>query len=458
MIRRVPSALFLLALAVPLCAGPTQAEDSTQPLVLESVGLRIQPPPLTELVLKPHASDEMLAWWQGKLGDHTVDAKLIFIPREQHSFSEPEDLLNLIAEYVSKIPGYRFQEIDFEEGEFGYAPYAALGTAPTTIGTRETARNLVLGGVLAKGGYYIWVSISPPPIGNDTAAEELRQWLLDGVRYEGEKRDQKWNEEEVEFRWKQFAPEGLDSKKELKKLKLLRTKHYIIMTNSGGGKSFGKEMEKCYKAIKKVYPFQEVEGRRLMPVFLFQEKGEYNEFFSKKAGISIAEAAKSKGHASGDYYATYYDAPQDPVHIHEATHQIFSARLGLTGAGSWFQEGVAEYMSENSNLLENYGGYRARKGTFTPLEEFFQIESLLYSAGEDTTGAGGAGSNYTMAATIILFLRESKFGKKKFQEFLHEVGVQPRNNVEYIGRAVQKVYGVSIPELQEEYAKFWKKK
>ena len=60
-----------------------------------------------------------------------------------------------------------------------------------------------------------------------------------------------------------------------------------------------------------------------------------------------------------------------------------------------------------------------------------------------------------MAATVIYFLRESKFGKKKFQEFLHEVGVQPSNDVPAIERAIQKVYGVDIAELEAEYVKFW---
>ena len=90
------------------------------------------------------------------------------------------------------------------------------------------------------------------------------------------------------------------------------------------------------------FDVEEVEGRKLMPVFLFRTPEQYYAYYSKRAGIPLDKARRSKGHAWLDYYATWYEAPNDPVHIHEATHQIFGNRLNLSGGGSWLQEGVAE--------------------------------------------------------------------------------------------------------------------
>ena len=47
---------------------------------------------------------------------------------------------------------------------------------------------------------------------------------------------------------------------------------------------------------------------------------EYYDFFAAKAGVSRDEAERSKGVSSGDFYATWYEAPNDPVHIHDQSH------------------------------------------------------------------------------------------------------------------------------------------
>ena len=49
-------------------------------------------------------------------------------------------------------------------------------------------------------------------------------------------------------------------------------------------------------------------------IVLFRTADEYCEFYSKIARIPPEEARRSKGHAWRDYYATWYEAPGDPVH------------------------------------------------------------------------------------------------------------------------------------------------
>ncbi|HVS17036.1 MAG TPA: hypothetical protein VMT18_00445, partial [Planctomycetota bacterium] len=105
---------------------------------------------------------------------------------------------------------------------------------------------------------------------------------------------------QVVARWVEFAPEGEEDDME----EPLRTDHFIVLTNSSGGKLFAKKMEECYATIQETFPFPEVEGRRLMPVFLFKTPQHYYEYYSKRANTTLEQAARSKGHAWLDYYAT----------------------------------------------------------------------------------------------------------------------------------------------------------
>ena len=174
---------------------------------------------------------------------------------------------------------------------------------------------------------------------------------------------------------------------------------------------------------------------RLMPVFLFRDDEEYNDF-CVQMGMSRSNAGRSAGHAWKDYYATTYRSPNDPVHIHEQTHQLFSNRLFLSGGGSWFQEGVAEYV-ETSDNDRNVIAREVKRGRHTPLTEFMAIRSLLFrdeGASDDTTEAG---DHYKQAALLIEFLREGKWGAGKFERFLTTVGHTRRNDMEALRRAFE---------------------
>jgi hypothetical protein len=248
---------------------------------------------------------------------------------------------------------------------------------------------------------------------------------------------------------------GLKKKSTAKKF-VTRTDHYVILTNSSSGKLFAKAMEKNYQTIAKTFPFVEVKGRRLMPVFLFRTPDQYYDFYVNVTGATREKAEKSKGHAWKDYYATWYESPTDSVHIHESTHQIFGNRLRLGGGGSWFQEGVAEYI-ETSDNDRNEVARLVKKGEHTPLQDFFQLQSLLHSSGEDVRSGSKAGDNYKQAALFIEFLRESKFGQGKFESFLYTVGNLPRNS-DLLEAAFQDIYGVSIDGLEEEWQAYCKKR
>jgi len=60
-------------------------------------------------------------------------------------------------------------------------------------------------------------------------------------------------------------------------MEFLRSEHYIVFTNSSAGKRYLKTMEDIYEKFKDVFPFDEPEDARLMPVFLFKTRTHYIE-------------------------------------------------------------------------------------------------------------------------------------------------------------------------------------
>ncbi len=286
-------------------------------------------------------------------------------------------------------------------------------------------------------------------------AQEARAWPPSRQEPETRVQPAPWTDEEAEARWQKDAPAKVLEDSELR---IVRTKYYIVLTNLGKGQtaeSFGEIMDQCHEKIRAVYPFEERANARLLPIFYFVQRQQYIDFCVQAFKWSPEQAERSKGVASRDFYATYHEAPNDPVHIHEATHQIFANRLRLGGGGSWFQEGVAEYMSENPNDL-NVVENAVKKQRHAPLRRFVEIESLLMSAKEDSvTGEDEGSMNYRQAAAIIEFAAESKWAGPKFLDFVHTVGAVERNNIDAIEAAIQKVYGVGIEGFEEKFVEYW---
>ncbi len=401
-------------------------------------------------------SEDDLGKWNAKLGE-----KRVFIDLEawgNFAGREPSRITARVHDHVRsekyKGPDFQFVEHKLVPGRSGYAPYASLlwGTMLQRGTTMDVASAWYFAGVTDKSGYLLTVQVEP--VASAVEQAQVLEFLTKGVSYGGAERDPKWTGEETQKRWDE---DSALSDKARKDFKLIRTAHYLVMTNSSGGTTFAKQMELNYTQIQKTYPFPEVPGRRLMPVFLFQDPSEYYAFCVKQFNWSPAAARKSKGVASGDFYATWYEAPQDPVHIHEATHQIFGNRLELRGAGSWYQEGVAEYIETKPNERGEIAR-RVKNGDHTPLREFFRLESLLMSSEDDKSGDSAAGLHYKQAALLIEFLRESKPCKDKFLDWLHAMGHTPDNDLAAIERVFQRVYGFSIEQLEQELVKYCQKR
>jgi hypothetical protein len=395
--------------------------------------------------------------WNGKLGETELLVDLVLFPQNQYGLQEPTQIITMIGRYRQDPAqggdrAFLFEEITHTQGRYGAASYAAVASSLETFKDGE-ARVLRLAGLLDEAGYVLELRATPPP--PPATVKALRDTLLKAATSDAEPRDPKWTDKEVEERWKASVPEKLAGEMD----DPLRTKHFVILTNSSGGKTFAKKMEECYTAIQKVFPFEEVPGRRLMPVFLFRTNDQYYGFLETAAGMDLESAKQTGGIAYLDFYTTWYEAPGDPVHIHEATHQIFANRLFLGGGGSWFQEGVAEFMSSTENE-RGVVAQSVEKGKHVPLSRFVTLQSLLFSKpkSEMDEDDDTATNQYTQAALFIEFLSKSKFGKAKFQQFIHAVGAVPRSNLGAIQAAFKRVYGVDIEGMEKEFVAYCKKR
>lgn len=441
-----------LPLATPTAAPVADDQAAAGAKTFPELGLTLELPELEEMKETLVESGQTRATWRGKLGETRITVQLAVLSGETFGLNEPDDLVALVGFNKLQDKSTVFERTGMLAGPYGYAPYAAMAVSRRHLegSTKPDTNSYILCGMTEGAGYVIEVECRPALEGK--AADPVLAFLKDGVRYEGPTRINEWTDEEAVERYMSDTPE--DCHDEMKDL--IRTEHYIILTNSSGGDTFGEKMEECYDKIQKTYPFEEVEGRKLMPVFLFRTNEEYYDYCTKKIGWSRGQAAQSKGVASGDWYATWYEAPNDPVHIHEATHQIFKNRLGLSGGGSWFQEGVAEYVCAKNNE-RNPIATQVKKGRAMPLAEFVQVPSLIAQGAGSVTGSQ-AGSMYDQAGLVIEFLAEDKAYKKEFQTFVHAMGKVPRGNLEAIEAVFQQVYAKSVAEVQADLEKYCKKR
>ena len=412
-------------------------------------------PALEGLAQTSAGNGALLGSWRALASGSTIDISLSLAERHGGAFVEPEEVHEELVwaddqrEDADAIAWDRWETF---AGPLGHAPYAHLVSGTWREGASGPAGRLwSLAGLLADGAWVLRVECAPAPAAE--LEQRIAKFLRGGLRYSGEVRDGSWTAEEIAARWEEYSPRDAIEDAET----TIETEHYMIIGNSSGSRSFAKKMEQAYDEVQEVYSFPELPGRKKLLVFLFKTKEQYVQYFAKIAEISAEQAARSKGHAWRDYYATWYEAPGDPVHIHEATHQIFMNRLFLTGAGSWFQEGVAEYISSQPGD-RGAAASAVTRGRHTPLPEIMEIESLLMSSDADAKGGDGAGDNYKQAALLVEFVRESKFGKAKFADYIQRMGRVPDNDVAAIEAVLLELFGTNIADFEREFVRYCQKR
>ena len=429
---------WIVALALIASVGTTATRADT---IDSHSGVMLQ---LQGLSGRSVEHQQVKGQWTGTIGASTVHVELRVFTGPQFRFFQPEGVTRMLAANRRERDGkFKLTRRELLSGPFGLVPYASVAEGPTDDG-----QVLAIGGLLDKGASYS-VVIEATPAFTVADRKKALQLVSDGIEVAANPANPLWSEKEAQARWNAAVR---DEKTRKSARKIRRTKHYIIFTNSSGGALFAKKMEQYYKKIQKTFPFEEVKGRRLMPVFLLRTRQEYIHFAIHNAGMNMAQAAQTKGHAFLDYYATYYESPNDPVHIHEATHQIFKNRLHLDGGGSWLQEGVAEYMSTSRTQRKSWARRVVRRDQHVALKDFVAIPTLISNRHTDGKSA------YMQAATIIDFLKDSKWNKKKFPEFLEAAGTIRRSDVDSLNAALSEVYGTDLSGLEEAWSKYWSKR
>jgi len=438
--------------AAPLC--PTQGPDAT----FEEVGLTVSFDTLPGFErLEDRRSSQVRAVWTGSIGERDVEIQLLVLSKEKLHIETPDDVVTLIEDNKDRRSdeGFTFQERTHLGGTYGYISYAAVGVHTEREGTKPVSTQVTLGGTARELAYALEIECEPALLEEDR--QELWRFLEEGLVYAGDQIVPEWTDDEAEERWREIAPEEVLEKN---KLLVVRTRYYIVLTShkKGTARAFGEYMDECYEKIRMVFPFKDIPGERLLPVYLFRNRDHYIAFLVKRTGWSEEEARRSGGIASGDFYATTFQAKQDPVHIHEATHQIFRNRLRLGGGGSWYQEGMAEYICNEPNDFNNVRRI-VKQGDGLSLKEMFSMKSLLFSSEANRKkGGSAAGEAYLQAGLLMEFLRQSEDTMDKFPAFVHELGSVRRNDLPAIEAGIQRTLGYTLEQLEERFVEYCSKK
>lgn len=441
--RRMMAAVLMLGLGAQGAAA-----GEAMVIGVGDAELTLAMPSLEGLQHDARGDEQLKGWWHGKVSGCEVAIELRVFERESFWLYDPEDVTEY-AESILRKPDYEgdplfaYAKKEMIEGTFGFFPYASYAQGPLPNAHKPVGEVLVLGGILEKHAYTVEAHCTP--VLPTAEREKLVGFLRSGVTATGKVQDRRWSDAEARERWAKSTP---DAKVREGLKDVVRTEHYIILSNSGAGALFAKKMEACYAYIQKVFPFEENALRRLMPVLLFKSKEEYYDFSRLSSGSGDATA--TKGHAWKDYYATYYDSPNDPVHIHEATHQIFMNRLRLPGGGSWFQEGVAEYICTKPGERKAFAKQAARSGKHPDFKTFVAADDML--AGVAPIEGYQA---YAMAASIIEMLREDKRFAPRFQEVVHALGRLSSKDVEGMEKVFRTAYDLDLAGLQAAWKKYW---
>ncbi len=257
--------------------------------------------------------------------------------------------------------------------------------------------------------------------------------------------DPQWSQQMVDARISSTFRE------EWGEVEVLRSEHFIVFTNSSAGKKYLVTMEDIYDRFIKLFPFEEQADATLMPVLLYKTNDHYFQFTSDNTSMDIEGARRTGGHATRDYYATYYQAPGDSVHYHEGAHQMVANRLRIRGGGSWFQEGMAVFFEGTLFPGEDPAkGMKAhiKSQRTTPLAELITVRSLLGSSkSESDPGLGRR--RYQQAGAVIKFLFEGPH-KDAFPEFLERI-----RKGQGLQQIAAELFETSLAGLDAQFAEFY---
>jgi hypothetical protein len=442
----------LVVLFAVLFAGRARAQE---PVEVPEIGLTFEFPKVPRFEERKSEYERKIRRFVGDVDDKKFEVSIWLRPKEEYDFQLPEDYVDEKERYSARKDSHvtiHYEKRETIERAFGVLPYAVIATGKIEGNGADAVHESIftLAFVSEKGAATIDVIVNPTATPAEIAS--IKDALAHSVTVSGTPIDPRWTDAEAKARWEKDVPPKA-RKDEMKPPQ--RTAHYIVLTNSASGALFGKKMEENYAKVQAIYPFKDRKFQRLLPIFLFRSKEQYDEFCLVHAKWF---AGVSAGHARDDYYATSYESPNDPTHLHEATHQIMFNRIGLWGGGSWFQEGLAEFTSSSRDDRGTVARQVA-KGATMKLKEIMKLDQLIGGGFDAKTGGSRTHELYLESALLIEFLRESPQTKARFPDLLDEVGSIPRSSLKNgnlipIEKALKSTADGSIDDLEKAFTQY----
>jgi hypothetical protein len=429
--------LAFAAFASTVLAG-TRGEEWSAP----GMPLKITWPEFESLTNSDELEDAK-GRWTATLGGSEFDVSFFVEANADSAYPEPEDMAEASVRVFRKAlkesaPEDRasFSPQEVVAGPFGFAAHAALVTgevAPRSGGDAKVAV-WMLAGLAQDSAFALVLSAAPPPDAEIRA--KLDAFLRKGVVWSGPVRDPKWTDDDARARWTRIAPKS----SQMKLGKIVRSAHYIVMSNTASADRYAKKLEERYATIKKQFPFAEYPSQRLLPVFYFRTADETRQLVREVFGVEDTNS-NIDSYAADDFLVTSADSDDEYEEFYDAVEQLWTNRVRANGGGLWLSIGMRELIGYPANT-RTVTASQLRKGRFTPLATLLD-DDMWSSRGETEMPYG------EQSAFFVDFLRDTY--KDKFTLVVRTVGTLPDDDLRWVAETLKQLVGADLDELEKKW-------
>lgn len=388
--------------------------------------------------------------WAGTWGGAKLTVYLNVLSAAEYWMFEPEDMVEIYRDTILEAGGrtradLRFEPTRVSAGPAGVTPLrAATRTAARGEGEPPAAREIQLvGGLLPAHGYCLRANVRPPL--DPVRGEELARLLEACVAYDGALRDPQWSAADVAAYWREIVGDTVAG--EL--AKPVRTRHYVVIGDSPAAASFAKDLEGWYETARGVLRFEEHEGRRLLPVLLFEKPGDLEAFVRDASERAADEPVYETSFAEQDYVATCVSGLDQSELRLDLTKQLMIVRARAWGGCRWFRSGLRTAAATSATEAQG----AARRYRFA---DTIALEALI----DDAVWEDGEADERLLRADLdlwevsglwIRFLAESPATKDRYPALVREIGALPRGDRGAVERALKRVTGLGLAELGDAF-------
>jgi hypothetical protein len=427
------------------------------------IGLKIRLPKLDSLDRQESSTKGCKGSWIGRLGSSEIRI-LFHVPQgPEYEFAEAEDVVESWRNQMldPETHGSDKSKFEFSFGGVrtlaepcGYAPILALVQSDSKLkdDPSHKAWLLIAGGLLADGAWSIRIEADPAP--SPAEVQDLTRWMETCVTYEGKVRDPRWSDQDAQAFFKAQAPESLHKHLQTP----VRTEHFIVLTDSTSFGTYVKKLEGKYATIRKALPFEEIAGRRLLPVLLFRTDAEFQAYYRCVYKMEPKAEVKVGSFVVHHCMVTSCENRDDYEDLFDLTKLVLIDRVRAWGGDRWFKDGLCEYVAskpkERAMTVTS-----VKMGAFTPIEKL--MDDRAWDELDQTAvrrGLTGESDYWEQSAMWIEFLRDGGWPGDSFPRLLATVGGLRRGDQAGVKAAVQSIYGMDLKSLQRRWLEYFAKR